>query len=147
MPVNGLTSGIDTKITFTDANGVQQYALLENFTAKEDASIGKEIQINGQVLHPKFHQGWSGSFRLQRNSPFTDAYFATQESSYYLGLDQIPMVITQTITENNGTVSQWQYTNVVLNFDDAGNFSGTEIVKQGVSFMASRRLNMNQAGV
>jgi len=147
MPLNGLTSGIDVKITFTDLNGVEQFALVESFTSREDAPVGKEIQIDGNVRHPKFHQGWSGSFVLQRNSNFTDAYFATQEASYYLGQDQLPVVITETITESNGTVSSYQYTNVVLVFENAGNYSGTEIVKQTVTFMASRRLNLNQAGL
>ena len=62
MPLDGLTSGIDTKITFTDINGVETFALLESFTSKEDATVDKLVQINGQVRHPKFHQGWSGTF-------------------------------------------------------------------------------------
>jgi len=142
MPLDGLTSGIDHKITITDINGVQQFSIIEDFSAKEDAPISTQIAMDGQVRHPKFHQGWSGSFTLQRNTPFTDTYFALQEASYYLGADQIPATITETITENDGTVSQWQYSQVVLVFDDAGTFSGTDIVKQRVSFMAARRFKL-----
>jgi hypothetical protein len=142
MPLDGLTSGIDTKLTFTDANGVEQFALLESFNSKEDAPIETQIQIDGQVRHPKFHQGWSGSFMLQRNSAFQDTFFALQEAAYYQGLDQIPATITQTIQENDGSVSQWQYTQVVMSFDDAGTYSGTDIVKQRVSFNAARRLQL-----
>lgn len=142
MPLDGLTSGIDHKITFTDVNGVENFALLENFTSKEDATVDKLIQMDGNVRHPKFHQGWSGSFTLQRNSPFTDAYFAAQEASYYQGLDQIPVTISETITENDGTVSQWQYSGVVLVYENAGNYSGVEIVKQSVSFMANRKFQL-----
>lgn len=142
MPLNGLTSGIDTVVTFTDLNGVQQFAIVENFTSQEDATVGKEIAIDGTVRHPKFHQGWSGSFTMQRNSNFTDAYFAAQEATYYLGGDQIPVTINQTITENDGTVSQYQYTNVVLKLDNSGNYSGTEIVKEQVSFMGARKINL-----
>ena len=142
MPLDGLTSGIDHKLVITDINGVEQFALLESFTSKEDATVDKQIQMDGNVRHPKFHQGWSGSFVLQRNSPVTDAYFAAQEASYYLGLDQIPATITETITENDGTVSQWQYSQVVLTLDSAGNYSGTEIVKQSVSFNAARKFQL-----
>lgn len=147
MPLNGLTSGIDHKVTFTDINGVEQFAIVESFQSKEDATVGKLIAMDGTVRHPKFHQGWSGSFVLQRNSDFTDAYIASQEASYYLGLDQLPVTITETITENDGTVSQYQYTNVVLTLDDAGMYSGTDIVKQTVTFMASRKINLNQIGI
>lgn len=142
MPLDGLTSGIDHKITFTDVNGVETFALIESFTSKEDAVTDKLIQMDGNVRHPKFHQGWSGSFVLQRNSDFTDAYFAAQESSYYQGIDQIPLTITETIQENNGTVSQFQYSQVVITLDDAGSYSGTEIVKQRVSFMAARKFQL-----
>ena len=142
MPLNGLTSGIDTRISFIDVNGVEHFALVESFTSKEDATTDKLIQIDGNVRHPKFHQGWLGSFVLQRNSSFTDAYFAAQEASYYLGIDQIPVTITQTITENDGSVSQWQYTQCVITLEDAGNYSGTEIVKQNVSFMGARKLQL-----
>lgn len=147
MPLNGLTSGIDTKITISDVTGVLAFAILQDFTAAEDATIDKKIAIDGTVRHPKFHQGESGSFSIQRNSDFCDVYFASQEAGYYLGQDQLPVTITQTISESNGTVSTWQFTNVVLKFDDMGNFSGTEIVMQKVSFMSSRRLNLNQASL
>lgn len=142
MPLDGLTSGIDHKIVITDINGVENFAIIENFTAKEDAPVDKIVAMDGTVRHPKFHQGWSGSFTIERNSAFQDSYFAAQESSYYLGLDQIPVTITETITENDGTVSQWQFSQVVLVFDTIGSFSGTEIVKQSVSFMAARRFQL-----
>ena len=142
MPLNGLTSGIDHKLTFTDINGVQSFAILESFTSKEDATTDKVIAMDGTVRHPKFHQGWSGSFVLERNSNFMDNYIAAQEASYYEGLDQTPLTILETITENDGTVSQYQYTNVVIYLEDAGNYSGTEIVKQNATFMASRKLQL-----
>jgi len=142
MPANGLSTGIDHKLTFNDINGVQHYAILESFTAKEDSPIGKEVAMDGNVRHPKFHQGWSGSFVLQRSNNVMDNYIAIQEASYYQGVDQLPMIITETIAEVDGSISQYQYTNVVINLEDAGNWSGTEIAKQRISFMASRRLEI-----
>jgi hypothetical protein len=142
MPLNGLTSGIDHKLVFTDINGVENFTIIENFNSKEDATTDKVVAMDGTVRHPKFHQGWSGSFVLERNSNFMDNYIAAQEASYYEGLDQIPITITETITENDGTVSQYQYTNVVIYLEDAGNYSGTEIVKQNATFMASRKLQL-----
>ncbi len=139
MPANGLSVGIDHKLTFNDISGVKNFVILESFTAKEDANVGKEIGMDGNVRHPKFHQGWSGSFTLQRSNNVMDQYIALQEASYYRGVDQIPMTITETITETDGSISQYQYTNVVIMLEDAGNWSGTEVAKQRVSFFASRR--------
>lgn len=142
MPLNGLTSGIDHKLTFTDINGVQNFQIIENFTSREDATTDKIIAMDGTVRHPKFHQGWSGSFTLERNGPFMDNYIALQEAGYYLGQDQIPITITETITENDGTVSMYQYTQCVVTLEDAGNYSGTEIVKQNVTFMGARKIQL-----
>lgn len=140
MPLDGLTSGIDHKLVLTDVNGVQNFALIESFTSKEDATVDKLIQMDGNVRHPKFHVGWSGSFVLQRNSDLTDSYFANQEALYYQGVDQQDLTILETIQENDGTVTQWQYQRVVLTLEDAGDFSGNAIVKQTVSFMAARKV-------
>lgn len=142
MPLDGLTSGIDHTVQFIDTTGVLVFTKIESFTAAEDANIDKIVLMDGSVKHPKFHQGWSGSFVLDRNSNFMDAYIAQQEARYNLGLDQIPVTITENITESNGTISQYQYTNGVLKLDDAGNYSGTEIAKQRVTFMADRKLQL-----
>jgi hypothetical protein len=142
MPANGLSTGIDSKLTFNDINGVLRVITIESLTAKEDATIGKEIAMDGTVRHPKFHQGWSGSFVIQRSNNVMDNYIALQEASYYVGVDQLPMTITQTITEVNGSVSQYQYTNVVIALEDSGMWSGTDVVKQHVSFSASRKLEL-----
>lgn len=142
MPVNGLSSGIDHKLVFTDVNGIQQFVIIENFTAKEDAVMDKVISMDGTVRHPKFHEGWSGSFTLERSNNVMDNYIALQEASYYQGTDQLPITITETISEPNGTTSQYQFTGVVITMEDAGNWSGTEIVRQRISFMASRRIEL-----
>lgn len=143
MPLNGLTSGIQNKISFIDETGTLHFAILESFSAKEDATIPKYIGIDGTVRHKKFHQGWSGSFMLQREDNFLDAYIALQESEYYLGLDSSPVIITQTITENDGSINAYQYTSVVLLLESAGDYTGTDIVKESVSFVASRKLPLS----
>lgn len=142
MAANGLSTGIDHKLVFTDVNGNQQFVIIENFTSKEDAVMDKVIAMDGTVRHPKFHEGWSGSFTLQRSNNVMDNYIALQEASYYLGQDQLPMTITETISEPDGTTSQYQYTNTVIMLEDAGNWSGTEIVRQRISFMASRKIEL-----
>lgn len=142
MPANGLSTGIDSRLTFNDVTGVQRFMIIESVQAKEDATVGKQIAMDGTVRHPKFHEGWSGTFVLQRGDNSMDNYIALQEASYYLGVDQIPMTITQTITEVSGSISQYQYTNVVISLDDSGMWSGTDIVKQTVTFMASRKLEL-----
>lgn len=139
MPSNGLNFGIDAKITFTDGSGVQQFALLESFTSAEVANVTPRVQMNGVTLFPKLDRHWRGTFVFQRNSNVIDNYIAVQEAVFYAGGDQVPGTIHETITEISGAISQYIYTNVVLTLEDAGMWSGTDIVKQTFSFVASRR--------
>lgn len=139
MPVNGLTSGIDSKITFTDADGVQKFAILESFHSSENADAPEQVAMDGSTRFPKFHKGWKGSFVFERTSDVLDRYIALQESAYYQGIDQKPGTITQTITNVDGSVSQYSFSNVVLILENAGDYTGTDIVKQTFSWMASRK--------
>lgn len=142
MPLNGLNSGIDVTLKFTDINGVQKFAILESFTSSENANVPDHVSIDGLNRLPKFHLGWKGTFVFQRNSNAIDDYIVLQESQYYLGADQLPGTITQTVKGNNGSLTQYQYTNVVLVLEDAGMYSGTDIVKQTLTFSASRRIQL-----
>lgn len=140
--LDGLTAGQSNKIVFTSADGIEKFTILESFTAKEDAPISKEIAMDGTTRHPQFHQGWSGTAIFERGDHFLDDYIAAKERNYYLSGDQIDLTITQSISELDGTVTQYQFTGVVLTLEDGGNYSGTEIVKQSISFMAKRRLKL-----
>lgn len=140
--LDGLTSGQSTKIVFTSPDGVQKFAILESFTAKPDSPTLKEIAIDGTTRHPHLPQGWSGTCVFQRGNHFLDDYIAAQETNYYLGGDQINLTITQSISELDGSVTQWQFTGVVPTLEDGGNYSGTEIVKQTMSFMGARRFKL-----
>lgn len=142
MPVDGLDSGIQHKVSWIDSTGILRFQLIESFQSKEDATTNKHVQMNGEVRHPKFHMGWSGSFVLERSGDFMDSYIAAQEADYLRGIDQRPVTITETITEVDGTVSQWQYTNAVLTLENAGDWTGIEITKQNVTFQARRKIKI-----
>lgn len=143
MPLDGgLSSGVTNTLTFVDQNGNVNFTGIESFTAKEDAPTERFIQMNGVVSNPQFPHGWSGSFMIGRKGNFMDNYIAAKESDYYANGNQITMTITQTIKESDGSISQYQYLGVVITLDSAGDWTGTSIVKQSVSYVASRRIKI-----
>jgi len=76
-------------------------------------------------------------------NPIVDNYFATLESQYYAGANQLPGTIYETISEPDGSLTQWRYTGVVLKLEKAGEFSGDKKVEQSVSFMASQKVKVS----
>lgn len=140
MALDGLSAGQDCKLTFTDANGNIQVSKIQNFRWKYDTNIPKKILMSGATLHPKFWQGCSGSFSVFRSGADLEIYFSEGEQSYLLGGDQIPVTITETIRNIDGTYNQWQFINGVLDLSDGGDFNGNDVVEQTVTFYASQRL-------
>lgn len=139
MSLDGLTAGIDNKLTFTDANGNIVVTDIENFKWKYDTNIPKKVAMDGTTRHPKFWQGCSGSMTIFRTNATLEVYFSQGESSYLLGGDQIPVTITQTITNADGTQNQWQFIDAVLDLTDGGEYSGQDVVAQTVAFYAAKR--------
>ncbi len=142
-PLNGLSTGIQHQLVLVDSTGVQQFVAIESFTSKYETERIKRIAIDGVIRYKRLEQGLSGSFKIQRLSPVIEAYFANAADLYYSGLDQDPVTINETILENNGSVTQYQYVNCVLLFEDQGTWSGTDTVDQMVSFEGALKKQVN----
>jgi len=139
MPINGLTIGKDVSLDINGATGPLAFTgSLTSFSAKQDTSTTRTKFLDGRNIPTKFYDGWSGSFMMERQSSVVLDYFVQLEDNYHAGLTETPIVITETIQEVDGSVSQYRYTNVVLTLDDAGVYSTDGTVKQSVSFMADR---------
>jgi len=143
MPLNGFTVGRDIALTFVGPNGPLQFNLITDFRSKPEITDQKIKGLDGITRHVRFPDGWSGSLSIERQDSTIDDYFAQLEANYYAGLNEQSMTITETITEVNGSVSQYQYTGVLLKLDDAGDYSGDKTVKQSVSFVAQRRFKVS----
>ena len=71
-----------------------------------------------------------------------DRYIAQQEATYYAGGNELPSSIDETITEPDGSISQYRYTGVMIQLTDAGDKAGDKTINQSLSFAASRRLEV-----
>ena len=90
----------------------------------------------------QFPDGWEGSFDVARQDSTLDDYFAMLEAAQYAGANIAAGTIHETITEVNGTLSQYMYTGVQLFFDDAGNYKALSNVIQKVGFWAATKIKV-----
>jgi hypothetical protein len=142
MALNGFTIGRDVTLTIVTPSGPLNLSLITGFQSKQDTIDEKIKGLDGITRYLRFFDAWSGRFTLDRRDSTLDDYFAQLESNYYQGLSEGGVSITETITEANGSVTQYRYISVLLKYDDAGEFAGDKSVKQTVSFVASRRLKI-----
>src|SRR5262249_43238712 len=107
-----------------------------------DTTDFKVKLINGSTPTLIFRDGWSGSFMFDRQDSAVDDYIAQLEADYFLGIQHPGSTITETITEVNGSVTQYRYTRCVFKLSDAGSWKGDSTVKMALDFMAERRLKI-----
>ena|ERR1017187_6053372 len=144
MPQNGLTLGSDATITIRDQVGeIISTITVQNFSSKSDATEKDVEFLSGDVRGLTFEKGYSGGFDVVRVDASVDRYFYAKEIAYYNKQNISPVTLTQTVSETDGSVTQYQFTGVTLRLDDAGSFSNENEVIQKVMYKARRRNILN----
>lgn len=143
MPANNFSIGKDVSLSLVTTTGILTLPVTTtDFEAKPSYNKIRVQCLDGINRGANTPQGWDGTIGLDRSSSVVDDFFAQQEAGYYAGLNTLTGSITETITEANGSVTQWRYVGVVLSLDEAGQFSGDKTVGQKIGFFASQRLKV-----
>jgi hypothetical protein len=140
---NGFNTGRDLTLNIVGFDGaIHSFGLQTTFDAKQ---IVKKITIEGMDGLTRFLKipgGWSGSFGYVKQDDLLDSYFAAMEAAYFNGQNIPASSVTETIQNTDGSTSQYRFTGVMLEYDDAGAWSGDADVKLKVSWDASRRIKV-----
>lgn len=143
MPFNNFSIGKDVVLDVVTPSGVLALPVTTTgFEAKPQYNRIKSIGLDGLNREASVPQGWEGTITLDRRDSAIDDFFAKQEAGYYAGQNVMTATITETISESDGSVSQYQYTNVSLRFEEAGNKKGDDKIEQKIGFFASQRLQV-----
>lgn len=139
MPQNGYSIGRDISLNVQTSSGPLVINRITGFDCKQETSKTKVKRLDGINDSLRFFEGWSGSFSVERADSIVEDYFVQLEANYYAGLNETPATILETITNPDGSTSQYRYERVILSLDDAGNWQGDATVKIKVSFEAARK--------
>lgn len=139
MPQNGYSVGRDISLNVMTPNGQLVINKITGFNSKQETSKQKVKRLDGITDSLRFFDGWNGSFDVERSDSIVEDYFIQLEANYFAGLNEQPATIMETITNPDGSVSQYRYERVILSLDDAGSWKGDSSVKIKVSFEAARK--------
>jgi hypothetical protein len=144
MPLpSGYTVGKDVSLVIQTAAGKLTLPGLTDFSSDPiTLDIKSKPMTTGEPIHDYIPDGWRMSFKVDRMDSSVDDFWANFEAAYYAGAPLPPGTVYETITENDGTVSQWRYTRSVVKLDKAGDKSADKKVEQTLSGMASRRVRV-----
>ena len=142
MPINNFSVGRDISYSVVTPsgtltlNGKTGYSIKPMFTDINHKGLG------GLNVHGVIPDGWQIEMQFDRTDPNVDNYFAQLEANYFAGINQQGGTIFENIVEKDGSITSFRYTDVILKYDNAGNWKGDSLIPISVSAMASRRINV-----
>ena len=142
MPVNNMSIGKDVGVVINTTTGVLNIpaAAITSFSSQPVTENESRIGFDGVSRYLVVPTGWKGSFDVDRMSSAVEDWWASYESAYFAGQTTQPGTITETITNPDGSITQYRYTGVMFDLQDLGTREPTKVIKQKLSFMASRRV-------
>lgn len=140
MPVGGFSIGRDISIQFSTPAGPQKFRNITSFSRKSISSGLVSKGIDGTDYFATIYGGWEGVVEVDRMNPALDLFFAFMENLFYTGQNVPPSLISEALTEANGSLTQFRYTRVAWEYTDAGTAKGDEKITQSASWKASRRM-------
>ena len=142
MPASGFNIGKDFVLDIVTSRGVLRAPIRTGFTSKQLTTSLESKAADGVVRFAELPAGWEGTFDFDRAGSNLDDYFAQTEADYYAGAPGDSVSITENGTEVNGAITQYRYIGVALKYDDAGEKGCDRLVKQKVSWKASKRIKV-----
>lgn len=140
MPVNGVNVGRDVTVVLVDSSSTtMDFSIRTGFTKTPNTTEITSISADGIVRTLYLPAGWTGTLDYDRADSAIDDFFADMESDYYSGESLESATITETITEVDGSVSQYKYTGVIFKLNNAGDSTGEGKISMQVGWAAQRR--------
>ncbi len=139
MPQNGYSVGRDITLNVMTPNGPLTINKITGFSTKQEVSKSKVKRLDGVTDSLRFFDVWSGSFDVERQDSIVEDYFIQLEANYFAGLNETPATALETITNPDGSMSQYRYERLMLSLDNAGDWKGDSSVKMSLAFEASRK--------
>lgn len=142
MASNLFSIGRDCQLVLMGPNGRVDLSHVIGFQAQQVVQKIRVACLNGNNLATNLPRGWEGEFEIERGTSGADDLINQIEQNYYAGGAMQVSTLYQYINETDGSVSTWQYANVVLQLANAGTWVGDNGVKQKLEFFASSRQRM-----
>lgn len=144
MPQHGFSIGRDITLAITTPQGaVLNLGKVTAWDCKQDSTETKIKGLDGITDNMQFYdEGWTGTFTADRRDGDLDDLFISLQQNYQAGQDQQYFKILETVSEPDGSVSQFMFTRVTLKFTDAGSWEASKTVTRKVEFWAFERARL-----
>ncbi|MBO1361776.1 hypothetical protein J2D73_18500 [Acetobacter sacchari] len=132
--------GRTTRIVFIWNGTTVDLPTVTQFRSNQQTVQLKSAPLNSKPITYEVPNGWSGSFVMQRDSDTLDALIASNEAAFWSAATINSGTLYQYITETDGTTTTYEFSDVAITLNDAGQWQNDNIVNQTVNFTASQRI-------
>jgi hypothetical protein len=140
MPANGFNVGRDVKLVISDpVAGVLSFAIKTGWKAEPSYTDITSKGLDGLNRTAHLPEGHKLTFDLDRRDGAVTDYFVTQEANYFSGQTLGNVTVQETITNVDGSKTQYRYTGVSLKLTNAGEWKGDAKVPMVVEGTAQRK--------
>lgn len=146
MPVNGYTVGRDVTITVTGPGNTSIVIPAAQVTQFEAKPLKREDWARPLNSPPKplyIPDGWRGTVEVERQDASLDSFQANFEANFWNGQNMLPGSVLQTITEDDGSVTQWQFPQAMFWVEEPGVYKEPGPIKQRLEFCAGIRTRVS----
>lgn len=139
MPVNGMNVGVDYTLSYYDGTS----GALVNLGDVQDVKIValkhdiKSMPYNNSPRYGYVPDGYKIDFSITRTGADIENFMVAAEASFNAGNVQKPGFLNQTTINPDGTISRYQYVNMVIYLTDHGNVQRDAVVKLALEGFAS----------
>lgn len=135
--------GRDVSLDINDpVNGLIRFSIRTGFEATPIYDELKSKALDGIPRNAAIPDGHRLAFQIDRANAAIDNYFAAKEARYFNGEADPNVTITETITEIDGSVTAWRYTDVALRLTGGGTWRGNAITTQAMEGMAAMKIKI-----
>lgn len=139
MTSSAFSVGRDCQLVVIGPYGRIDLTHVTGFEARQHTTPIRVDRIDGSQLAAELPKGWDGHFDLERGGPAVDDFIAQIEAAYVQGSAVPTGTLYQYVSEPDGSISTYQFDQVVFKLTQSGQWRGDQSVKQRLDFFAARR--------
>ena len=139
MALTAFSIGRDTQLVVMGPSGRVDISHVTGFESRQLTSPVRISRLDGRQLGAELPKGWEGSFEVERGTSALDDFISSSEQAFYNGGGMQAGTMYQYVTETDGSISTYQFDEVVFKLTSAGNWKGDASVKQKLEFYATRK--------
>ena len=140
MPANNFTIGKDLALVVVGPSGVLELNNVTSYKSTRNSTDLTSKGIDGLTRHANLPDSYTIAINLDRTDATLDRFFARLEADYFAGVNIKSGTVLETITEKDGSITQFRYEECVLKYEGGGEYKGDSFVSTTLTIMATRKI-------